>query len=75
VANGKKRKNTVFSPQDGENEIEGDENLMKHATLYYKNLFGPSDCPNLSLDPSCWKEEEKITAAENELLKRDFSKE
>jgi hypothetical protein len=32
VANGKKRKNTIFSLQkDGEN-IEGDENILNHAT-------------------------------------------
>jgi hypothetical protein len=28
---------------DGENVVEGDENLLKHATEFYKNLFGHSE--------------------------------
>jgi hypothetical protein len=39
IANGRKRKNIVLSlKKDG--EIIGDENLLKHATEYYTNLFG-----------------------------------
>jgi hypothetical protein len=41
VANGRKRKQTIFSMMDGDNTIEGDVNLLKHATEYNKKLFRP----------------------------------
>jgi hypothetical protein len=40
VANGKKRKQTIFSLNDGDKRIVGDDDLLKHATKYYKKLFG-----------------------------------
>jgi DNA-binding PadR family transcriptional regulator len=42
VANRRKRRNTIISLEDGSNTIEGDDNLLAHATEYYKNLFGPA---------------------------------
>jgi len=42
VANGRKRKNTIISLLDEDNLIEGDSNLVKHATDFYKTLFGPA---------------------------------
>jgi hypothetical protein len=41
VANGKKRKQSIYFMKDGEDNITGDENLLKHATGYYRGLFGP----------------------------------
>jgi hypothetical protein len=35
VANGR-RKNTILSLNNKDSVIEGDENLLKHATNYYK---------------------------------------
>lgn len=51
VANGKKRKDTIFSLQQGDQVIEGDEELLKHATNFYKQLFGPAEKPSIQLDP------------------------
>jgi hypothetical protein len=31
--------------------LSNDEEMLKHATEYYKTLFGPSDSPTFSLDP------------------------
>lgn len=59
VANGKKRKNTIFCLQGEGGEIKGDEAIAEHATQYYKNLFGPAQNTNFHLDPSCWEEGEK----------------
>ena len=42
IANGRKRKNTIHSLKAGEVEIIGTDNLIAHATDYYKNLFGPA---------------------------------
>jgi hypothetical protein len=37
VANGRKRKGTIISFTKDDNRIEGDENLLKHATDYYNS--------------------------------------
>ncbi|CAN6252305.1 unnamed protein product [Urochloa humidicola] len=75
IANGKKRKNTIFSLQHEDSQIEGDENILNHATMYYKSLFGPSDSPKFKMDPDCWDQHEKVTDQENEVLTRPFSEE
>lgn len=40
IDNGRKRKNTIISFNDGDVRIEGEENLIKHAAEFYKTLFG-----------------------------------
>ncbi|CAN6218645.1 unnamed protein product [Urochloa humidicola] len=75
VANGKKRKNKIFSLQSNGEVIEEENKILEHATGYYKNLFGPSDCPIMEMDSNCWSEEEKINIEENEFLTREFSEE
>ncbi|KAL5674569.1 hypothetical protein ACJX0J_018875 [Zea mays] len=52
LANGRHRKNRIFKLQDGNNVIEGDENLMRHITSYYKDLFGPPETSHITLDDS-----------------------
>jgi hypothetical protein len=47
IANGHKRKKTIFSLQDGSNTIQGTSELFDHATLFYKNLFGPLTSNNI----------------------------
>jgi hypothetical protein len=36
VANERRRKQTIFSFQEGENAITGTANLLNHASEYYK---------------------------------------
>lgn len=43
IANGRKRKNTIISLDKDGLIIEGDENLLQHATEYYSDLFGPGE--------------------------------
>jgi hypothetical protein len=61
IANGKKRKQTIYSLQDGDVNISGDENLLKHATEYYKCLFGPGTGDVLTLDPDLLPDEDRVT--------------
>ena len=75
VANGRKRRNTIITLMDGENIIEGDEDLLNHATEYYKNLFGPVPGNSLPIDPNLWEPNEKVTDADNSLLTCPFSEE
>lgn len=39
VANGRKRKNIIFSLVDENQVIQGDKELLEHATNYYKKAF------------------------------------
>jgi hypothetical protein len=41
--NGRRRKQTIFFIEDGINRVSGTKNLLKHATRYYKNMFGPAE--------------------------------
>ena len=75
IANGRKRKNTIFSMMNNGSNLEDEAAILDHATQYFKNLFGPSDCPSISLDPHCWKECEKISPEEDELLGQPFTEE
>ena len=38
--NGRRRKNIVISLEQEEGMVEGEENLMKYITNFYKKLFG-----------------------------------
>ena len=51
-ASGRKRRNKIFRLFDEDMCIEGTENLLEHATNYYKTLFGPVELLPVSLsDP------------------------
>ena len=52
VANGKRRKTRIFLLEQEEGIIEGEENLKKYITKYYKGLFGPSKKNNWTMDES-----------------------
>jgi hypothetical protein len=54
IANGRRRKNTVISLENDGEQIEGDENLLKHATKYYTTLFGHEQDYNIHIDQSLW---------------------
>lgn len=73
IANGHKRKNTIHSLKMGGEVIEGNENLIAHATEFYKELFGPGHGNIFHLDPETWSQEEKLSDADNDTLCRDFT--
>jgi len=75
VANGKKRKNNILSLKDGEEIVEGDSNLLAHATEFYKNLFGLEQNHAFSLDPDLWDSDELLADSDNACLIRPFSEE
>ena len=73
VANGRLRKNTIISLLDGDKTIEDDSNLIKHATEFYKSLFGPAPGNALPLNDNLWNTHEKVNCLENDELTRPFS--
>jgi len=66
IANGRKMKNTIISLMDGDQNIEGDDNLIKHATSYYKQLFGLAPGNTFPTYHNLWKEGELFTDADND---------
>jgi hypothetical protein len=72
IVSGRRRKNTIISLECDGNIIEGDENLLKHATDYYSDLFGPGEDHNIHIDSNLWNEIEQVTKEENIMLCEDF---
>lgn len=68
VANGRRRKNTIFSLQNGEDTVQGDEQLLQHVTGFYKELFGPASGKLFPLNPHLWSDHENISEEDNTVL-------
>jgi mannosylglycoprotein endo-beta-mannosidase len=75
IANGRRRKNSILHFEDDGEKIEGDENLLQHATSYYKELFGLGNGNAFPLDADLWGEGEKVTEEDNHLLTLPFYEE
>lgn len=75
VANGRKRKQTIFYLEEEDNIITGNENLLQHVTAYYKNLFGSTDADAIAMNPDIWPSDQVVIELENESLARKFDEE
>jgi hypothetical protein len=60
---------------DGDQSITGDDNLVSHATQYYKTLFGPGTGNALEINPNMWPLAEMVTDEESDELIKPFSEE
>jgi len=72
IVNGRKRKNTIISLESEGNIIEGTDDLLKHSTDYYSDLFGPEESHNIHIDQRLWDELVKVSEEENDDLCRPF---
>ena len=72
---GGREKNTIHSFTAGEVVIEGTQNLLAHATSFYKELFGPARGNMFHLSADTWSEEEKLSEEDNILLTSEFTEE
>jgi hypothetical protein len=63
----------MYSLKHNDILIEGTDNLLKHATDYYKNLFGPGEGNKMSLDPNIWSIDERLCVEDNCILDEPFS--
>jgi hypothetical protein len=50
----------IFSLKHGDSVIQGDEELLTHATDFYRNLFGHVEDSGVRLSGDIWSTEEKI---------------
>jgi hypothetical protein len=60
----------MLKPDD--EEIEGDKELLDHATNHYKSLFAHSKKNNFEVDDLLWKDDEKVCSEDNALLSTKF---
>lgn len=72
-ANGRKRKNTIISLEKDGEIIEGEDNLLKHASEYYSELFGPVPQQDIHFDPSIWNNSYMLSESDNLILYQPFS--
>ena len=63
----------IHSLKAGKVEIEGTDNLITHATDFYKELFGPAQGNHFHLDPNTWSESEKLSEDDSRDLCREFT--
>jgi hypothetical protein len=75
IANGKHRKTRIFQLRDNDKVVEGDEQLKKYITKYYKGLFGSPLENNFSLDELIRDNIPQVTEGENEKLTKPFCEE
>jgi hypothetical protein len=75
VANGRRRKNTMYSLKKDDIHIQGTADLLTHATEYYKMLFGPGEGNLMQLADSVWSAQEKLSVEDNMVLNEPFSEE
>jgi hypothetical protein len=73
IANGRKRKHTMFSLKEGNYLVEGTDDLLEHATIFYKKLFGPGEGNILKLSNNIWLPHEKLNFDDNLVLNEPFS--
>jgi hypothetical protein len=69
-ASGRNMKNKIIQLMEGENIIEGDENLLRHATEFYKSLFRQSKRSGVGIN---FDFPVRVSEDENEDLTKPFS--
>jgi len=72
VANGKHRKTRIFRLLQDDGVIEGDGNLKKFITNYYKSLFGVPDGNHFFLVESTTHDISQVSQHENEVSTADL---
>jgi mannosylglycoprotein endo-beta-mannosidase len=75
VANGRHRKKYIHTLHQDEGTIEGQNELKKYITKYYKTLFGPPEEANFSLDESQTGDIPQVSNEENAFLTAPFTEE
>jgi hypothetical protein len=69
-ANGRKKKCTIFSLEDGDRIVSGDHALREHIEGYYKKkLFGPEETGGISVQEDFWSNQDTLSVeGANELI-------
>jgi hypothetical protein len=73
IANGHRRKKTIFSLQDGPRTIQGTPDLPKHATVFYKNMFGAQVNAANRLMDDMWSDRDQLNEEDGIELDKPFN--
>nr|ADB85341.1 putative retrotransposon protein [Phyllostachys edulis] len=72
-ANGRRRKNFIFSLEYEGITIRDNDELRKHIYDFYKDLFGAERNHNVGLTSEFWKNNLRVSDEDNILLLQDFT--
>jgi hypothetical protein len=75
VANGRKRKQTIFSLKEGDREVTGNKELLELTSNYCKSLFGPGPRNMFDINSILWQPIENVSSQKNEDLTKTFLEE
>ena len=73
IANGKHRKKTIYSLDHEGSKIEGQANLKRFITKFYKELFGEPEESLLTLDEDDNQDIVQVSQTKNDLLTAPFT--
>jgi len=73
IANGKRRKSRILRLEQEDGVIEGEENLKKYITKYYKQLFGKAKKSKISLEETEVADIPQVSEEENKMLIDEFT--
>jgi hypothetical protein len=73
IANGRKKKCTIFSLEHENREIRDPEEMKDHIESYYKELFGPEEDSQMSLGNDFWIERRRLADEEALALIKPFT--
>ena len=73
VANQRKRKKNINALEGPAGMVDSTKDMLDLAVDYYKNLFCREASLGLSLGDNFWKEEDKVSPADNCFLEAPFS--
>jgi hypothetical protein len=71
-ANQRRRRKIIANLEDNGVLLTDNSSMIKHATEFYKKLFGKENRDNFRLDDSFWREEEKVSYEDNLALEAEF---
>ena len=73
VANGKHRKQHIYKLENDQGVVIGDDQLKKHITQFYKNLFGTPDMSEITLMENQILDIPQVSHEENDVLISEFT--
>jgi len=73
VANGKHRKQHIYKLENDQGVVIGDAQLKSYITQFYKDLFGPPDASDITLEEDRIQDIPQVTQEDNEMLTSEFT--
>ena len=73
VANGKHQKQHIYKLENEQGTVVGDAQLKSYITQFYKDLSGPPDVSDITLEEDRIQDIPQVTQEDNELLTSEFT--